>query len=90
VRWLKQEDFNTEYREARRAAFMQAIARLQQVSSLAVSLLMKMLGDPNAPAAVRVRAADSVLKHARCGTEIEDILVRMSEIERAMNAAKSL
>jgi hypothetical protein len=89
VRWLKQEDFNTEFREARRAAFLQAIARLQQVASIAVSLLLKMLGDPNAPAAVRVRAADIVLKHARCGMEIEDILVRMSAIERAINAAKS-
>ena len=28
MRWLKQEDFNSEYREARRAAFLQAIARL--------------------------------------------------------------
>ena len=54
VRWLKLEDFNTEYREARRAAFLQAIARLQQVASAAVSLLMKMIADPNAPAAVTI------------------------------------
>ena len=89
VRWLKQEGFNTDFREARRAAFLQAIARLQQVASAAVSLLMKMIADPNAPAAVRVRAADSALKHARCGMEIEDILVRMEAIERAINAPKS-
>jgi|SRR5665213_3079400 len=82
VRWLKQEDFNTEYREARRAAFLQAIARLQQVSSAAATLLMKMLADPNAPAAVRVRAADSVLKHARYGMEIEDIDARLRDLER--------
>ena len=43
---------------------------------------MKMLADPNAPAAVRVRAADSVLKHARCGMEIEDIKARKSEMRR--------
>jgi hypothetical protein len=50
---------------------------------------MKMIADPNAPAAVRVRAADSVLKHARCGMEIEDLEARMSEMERAINAVKS-
>jgi hypothetical protein len=85
VRWLKQDDFNTEYREARRAAFLQAIARLQQVASVAVSLLMKMIADPNAPAAVRVRAADSALKHARCGMEIEDIDARLRDLERAQS-----
>jgi hypothetical protein len=89
ARWLKQEDFNTEYREARRAAFLQAIARLQQAASFAVSLLVKTVGDSNAPAAVRVRAADSMLKHARCGMEIEDILARLEAIERAINGAKS-
>ena len=83
VRWLKQEDFNTEYREARRTAFLQSIARLQQVSSAAASLMMKMLADPNAPAAVRVRAADSVLKHARYGMEVEDIDARVRDLERA-------
>ena len=83
VRWLKQEDFDTEYREARRTAFLQSIARLQQVSSAAVSLMMKMLADPNAPAAVRVRAADSVLKHAQYGIEVEDIDARVRDLERA-------
>lgn len=78
VRWLKQEDFNNEYPEARRTAFLQSITRLQQVSSAAASVMMKMLADPNAPAAVRVRAADSVLKHARYGMEIEDIDARLA------------
>jgi AcrR family transcriptional regulator len=30
-RWLKEKDFDAAYREARRAAFSQAIARLQQM-----------------------------------------------------------
>ena len=83
MRWLKQDDFNTEYREARRTAFLQSIARLQQVSSAAATLLMKILADPNAPAAVRVRAADHVLKHARYGMEIEDLDDRLRLLERA-------
>jgi hypothetical protein len=45
--------------------------------------MMKMLADPNAPAAVRVRAADSVLKHARYGMEVEDIDARVRDLERA-------
>ena len=34
LRWLKDPDFDTAYREARRAAFRQSVARLQQASGL--------------------------------------------------------
>ena len=36
LRWLKDPDFDTAYREARRAAFRQSVARLQQASGAAV------------------------------------------------------
>jgi transposase-like protein len=35
-RWMKEPEFQTAYREAKRAAFGQALARLQQGSSAAV------------------------------------------------------
>jgi hypothetical protein len=65
LRWQKVAEFQTAYREARRAAFAQSIARLQQASSVAVSVLVKMMVDPSAPHSTRVRAADSVLDHAK-------------------------
>ena len=89
LRWQKTPEFQAAYREARRAAFAQSIARLQQASSAAVSVLVKIMVDPNSPASTRVRAADSVLDHAAKAIEIEDIEVRVAELERAAQIAGS-
>ena len=83
LRWLQLPEFDRAYREARRAAFSQSIARLQQASSAAAATLLKIMVDPTAPAASRIRAADSVLGHAAKAIEIEDIEARVSELERA-------
>jgi len=85
---MKVPEFQAAYREARRAAFSQAIARLQQASSAAVATLLKVMVDANTPAASRVRAADCVLEHATKAIEIEDIEVRVSELERAAEVSK--
>src|SRR5436189_5736587 len=61
--------FQEEYKKARGEAHSQSIARLQQASSAAVSTLVKVMVDPNAPATSRVRAAHWVLSHASEGTE---------------------
>jgi len=86
LRWLKEPDFDAAYRAARRVAFSQAIARLQQASGAAVATLLKIMVDANAPASTRVRAADSVLDHAAKAIEIEDIEVRVTELERSLAA----
>jgi hypothetical protein len=52
-RWMKDPDFDRAYREAKRAAFSQAIARLHQMTSAAVSTLGKVMVDANTPALVR-------------------------------------
>jgi hypothetical protein len=88
VRWLKLPEFKTEYRDARRAAFGQSIARLQQASSIAVSVLVKTMVDPTAPHSTRVRAADSILDHAKKAIELEDIDVRVSALEEATKDQK--
>jgi transposase-like protein len=89
LRWLKIPEFEKSYREARRAAFGQSIARLQQASSAAVATLLKIMVDTNAPASTRVRAADSVLDHAKHAIEIEDVEVRVAALEQAAELAKS-
>ena len=66
LRWLKTTEFQNAYRKARRDAYGQAVARLQQACSAAVSTLLKIMVDPNAPAASRVRAADCVQGIAAC------------------------
>ena len=88
VRWMKEPEFDRDYRKARRDAFGQSVARLQQGSSAAVSTLLKIMIDPNSPASTRVRAADSVLAHSAKAIELEDIEARVAELERAAEASK--
>jgi transposase-like protein len=89
LRWLKVPEFDAAYRQARRAAFSQSTARLQQATSAAVSTLLKIMVDTNAPPSVRVRAADSVLDHAKQAIEIEDVEVRVAALEQAAELSKS-
>ena len=88
IRWLKLPEFRVAYREARRAAFSQSIARLQQASSAAATTLLKIMLDVNAPASTRVRAADSVLDHAKQAIELEDIEARVALLEEATEKTK--
>jgi transposase-like protein len=83
LRWMKEAGFDAEYRKARRDAFSQSVARLQQATGAAVSTLLKIMVDPNAPPSTRVRAADSVLDHSAKAIELEDIEARVAELERA-------
>jgi transposase-like protein len=87
LRWMKEPVFATEYRTARRAAYSQSIARLQQAASAAAATFLKLMVDPNVPAAVRLRAADLVFTHGSKAIEIEDIEARVSELERATEEA---
>ena len=87
LRWLQLPEFDEAYRKARRDAFAQSIARLQQASGAAVSTLLKVMIDPKTPPATKVRAADSVLDHSAKAIELEDIEVRVAELERAARAS---
>jgi hypothetical protein len=81
-RWSQQEEFQARLRLARRQAYSQSVARLQQASSAAVTALLRVMTDQAAPAASRVRAADSVLNHAAGALELEDLDVRLAKLER--------
>jgi hypothetical protein len=83
---MTEREFSAAFREARRAAYSQTIARLQQGSSAAATTLLKIMLDVNAPASTRVRAADSVLDHAAKAIEIEDIEARVAALEGAAKA----
>ena len=82
-RWLKDPDFEAGLRAARRMAFMQSVARLQQMCSAAVSTLGKVMVDPATPPATKVRAADSILNHSAKAIEIEDIEARVVALGQA-------
>ena len=71
------------YREARRQAYQQSIARLQQASAAAATTLLKVMVDPATPSSTRVRAAESVLTHSAKAIEIEDVEARVTALEEA-------
>ena len=87
LRWRKDPEFDNAYRDAKRAAFGQSIARRHHLSSAAVSTLGKIMLDSATPPATRVRAADSILDHTAKAIEIEGIEARVSELERTANGA---
>src|ERR1035441_3756087 len=55
LKWMKLPEFDAAYRKARRLAFGQAVARLQQGTSAAATTLLKTMIDTNTPASARTR-----------------------------------
>jgi hypothetical protein len=82
-RWLAEAEFDAAYRTARRKAYGQSVARLQQASTAAATTLLKVMVDTATPASTRVRAAEHILTHAAKAIEIEDIEARLSALEQA-------
>jgi hypothetical protein len=88
-RWQKEPKFDAAYREAKRMSFGQSIARLHYLCSAAVSTLGKVMLDAGTPPATKVRAADSILNHSIKAIETEEIIARVAELERALEARKN-
>jgi hypothetical protein len=88
MRWQKLPEFQEALRRARREALSQTIGRLQQGSSAAATTLLKVMLDQNTPASTKVRAAESVMNHALRAMELEDVMERLTELERAADLSK--
>jgi hypothetical protein len=88
LRWQKEPEFQAAYREAKRAAYGQAIARMHHLTSAAVSTLGKVMLESGTPASTKVRAADSILNHTLKAIENEDVLARLSALEDAAAESK--
>jgi hypothetical protein len=70
LKWLKYPDFAKEYRTARREVVNQSVARLQQATGAAGTVMLKLMADRSVPAAVRPRTAECVFDRLRlsaCG-----------------------
>lgn len=86
--WLTEPAFSEAYRVARREATSQAIARLQQASSEAVTVLTGIMLDQAAPKTVRVTAASKVIDTAIKSVEIDDLAARIAVLEAAQEAKR--
>jgi hypothetical protein len=82
-RWEKKPGSKEAFHKARREAFSRTIARLQHAGGAAVTTLLKVMVDKDAPAASRVRAADCVLNHAANAFELEDLEMRLERLEQS-------
>ena len=80
-RWLQIPEFKEQYRLARREAVSQAVGHLQSACSVAVVALTDISQDVSCPASARVSAARTVLELALKGVELEDLAVRVEELE---------
>jgi hypothetical protein len=81
-KWLDRPNFAAEYRRVRREAFRQAVGMSQRFASAAVATLAKVMADPQSPYSAKVAAATALLKFGREGIEIEDLQVRVEDLER--------
>ena len=81
-RWQKDPNFQQAIREGRREAFSQCVGRLQQASTTAVETLLGIMTDQAAPSGSRVRAAQCVVELSQKRFELEDLEVRISNLEQ--------
>ena len=84
-KWLQDDAFQDAYRRARTKIVQQAIAKMQNASGLAVSVLEEIMSDKEAPPSTRVNAAKAVLETSLKAVELEDILRRIERIESNIN-----
>lgn len=80
-KWLKMPEFRSAYMQAKREAVSVAITRLQQAATEAVEALRAIMNDASKPASARVAAARAILEMAIKAIEIEDLEVRIEELE---------
>jgi hypothetical protein len=82
-RLQRKPEFQKTLSEARTHAFAQAIGRLQHASSAAATTLLRIMCDATAPPASRVRAAQFVLDSTARGIGLQDLEIRLRELEKS-------
>ena len=87
-RWMNEPEFDSAYRKAKRAAFGQAVSRLQQGTGAAAAVMLRLMADTATPASTRLRAADCVFSHAKSAIEMEEIEARVAALEQASELTK--
>jgi hypothetical protein len=88
-RWMRMPDFDAAYRQARRDAMAQSIARLQQHSGVATTTTLKIMIDPAAPPACRLKASCWVFETGLQGIAVEDMQARVAALERKADGGQN-
>jgi hypothetical protein len=80
-RWKKNPEFAAEFLIAKKIAYDKSISRLTAASDAAVSTVLRIMVDENAPASVRVNAAGIVLDRGRQAIDTE-FITAVTEIQK--------
>ena len=83
-RWLQDKEFHAAYMTIRRESVSLSIARLQQSTMEAVNTLKAIAKDKKAPSSSRVMAAKAIIEYSIKAVEIEDLAVRLAEVETTL------
>ena len=84
LRWMKNPEFQAQYRAARNAVVSQTNARMQQASGPAAATIVKIMLNAETKDSNRLRAADLIISHSK-NAQIEDLVDRVSDLERAQS-----
>jgi len=85
-RVMKQPEFESAYRDARRALVREATAKLTANSGRAADILRKVFDDRRATPGARVAAATQTIRLTLEGYELEELERRISDLENKKNA----
>jgi hypothetical protein len=85
-RWLKEPAFMAELQAATRAAIDATVRRMATISVAATGTLASVMKDTDAPAGVRVRAADVILSRLPDWRELSALEERLAALEAAEKA----
>jgi len=85
-RWMTQVDFQRAYRLARRQAFQQATTIVVKYAPVAVSTLVRILSDRDAPPHAQVTAAGLLLRFGRESIQLDDVMARVDALEAALSS----
>jgi len=88
LRWLKDDAFQSDYREARRGVGQQAITQVQRATGEAVETLRSVMQDTDATASARVSAAKAILETAIKAVELEDLEARLVALEAVQKGTR--
>lgn len=85
-RWMKEPDFQGEYRQARREVVERSIGRLQQATGEAVEALQRNLKCDNPTA--EIAAARTILDKSIQGLELSDLQAKVAKLEELLAKLK--
>ena len=88
-RWLKNEDFQEDYRKAKREVIDHAISQVQTVISSAVQTLKDIMINNEAPPSARVSAARTIIETGIKTIEIQDLDDRITKLEKILSDKRS-